>query len=144
MTYVNLPYNTFLKGIETILETEFDDTGVSAVISKDPVKGKSQHIRIWQDEGVGEFLEQRTKGQTHSYDAEIVCSVMKRVGMEDSDAKAFDLAARAAKVLSDNHVYRKAGAYQWHAGGASVPEYFVSDEEEGVRFIYNVTISGVT
>ncbi len=135
MAHTNVIFDTFARGIETLLRTEFK-TSAAVYISEEPVDQVKPSIRIWPlgFEAVDPpFL---AVAQEYRYDAELVIAMRAGDRKETTDAR-LDVMSQALRKLNDNKNYSPSSVYSWHDGTGDEGE----KTEEGWRFVYSATVT---
>ena len=133
-TYEEVAVGRVLKGIETLLETEFSPQKV--VLSRENPSGV-RFIRIANLPA--EFVARPAGGVVERYTVEVVTHVPETTSRRKRRDTSYSLAARAKRVLNDNTAYSPSGTYKWHDGHADGLE----EEGDTVKFIYSALVAEV-
>jgi len=147
-TYTNVAIDTALKGVEKLLETEFEDS-VAIYISKVYKKqGRSKSIRL--EINGSEQIARASTALTRRYNVIVSCYLKpgQRTTRAQED-EVNELAERAQRVLEENSYYRPSDTYKWHDGQVEPvnnnPEMTLDEEAETnlsiVRFDYNLSVT---
>ena len=138
MAYTNVIFDTFIKGIETILRAEFKTAAV-VYIAEEPKNQGRASIRIWPEEDNAfeavdpPFL---AIAQEYRYSADIVVALPKGQTMIKTTDQRLEVLSRALRILNDNQNYSPSSVYKWHDGAGDEGE----KTEEGWKFIYSATV----
>lgn len=147
-TYTNVAIDTVLKGVEALLETEYE--GETAIyIAKDYEKqGRGKSIRLEIDGS--EQVARVSTALTRRYTVTVSCYL--KPGQRTSkkqEEEVNELSQRAQRVLEENATYRPSDTYKWHDGQVEPvdnnPELTEAESEEEhlsvVRFDYLVSVT---
>ncbi|KKK58822.1 hypothetical protein LCGC14_3040560 [marine sediment metagenome] len=147
MAYNNIAYETFLKGMETILREEFKESA-AVYIAQIPQAQAGIAIRLWYlgFEAVDPpFL---AVAQEYSHSAEVIVSLPEGDEILETIDARLEFMSRALRILNDNKNYSPASVYKWHDGVGDEGEKQEAEidaelriKEQGWRFVYSATVT---
>ncbi len=123
-TFVNIAYETVLKGVEKLLETEFKNEAIvylSPVYEDNPSRVS---IRLWLNPLTHITRFAGNAGVSKRYPVEVMLYVPVGQRSKRKDQKHFtDLTERNQRVLENNADYKVSTNYQWHDGVAELTDF---------------------
>ena len=124
-SYTNVAYKQVLKGVETLLETEFAGSVYFYLDSEynASIAGNKPAVRLWalEPEPITRFAG--NGGTSHRYPVEIM--VYRSIGQRSRRVvfdEVHEVAHRIKRVLENNADYSLSAVYQWHAGEITGPD----------------------